>query len=376
MKWYWALLGAVLVGGLVVGVCLVTSTKAGKAGDEVISIGGPGKVPSITVNFGKVYYGQTAHRAIALHNASSRTLLLHWQTTCGCTRISVANAVLRPGEKSLLSLAYTELADGITTQAVAQKFVVYDGTAGENVHPLLRGVVRGACASTLLFNRDAVGWLFVPGRLADSATILTATNEATYPISVEWSREGRNRFFSVSPETAEIVPGHLAKFRFRLARNTDITAGPLTGDITARATVLSPRRPIALRFVLPVSASPTPAIQAVPGAILLWPKSGTQTLRRTVRFVLGPDLAGPPRVLGVATSSPALRAVLRRGFVQISLHWGSHQSIFQGDVFVTYLYEHSKLKIDIPVFAASNVPAPRKTVASAPKKGMIIKNAH
>jgi hypothetical protein len=179
---------------------------------EEFSIGVPRKVPMVAVDFGKVYYGQTASRTFAVVNTSRRALLLGEKTGCGCTQVKIISPALPPGGRSAVRVSYTGI-DPARTGPANQQFLIF--TTGKELVSELHGVVRAVLFQSLQFNRTEVYWRHVPGEPAHGGQTVIAENVSSDPISVAWSARGVGGFFSVVPNSAVIAPGANEKFLFR-----------------------------------------------------------------------------------------------------------------------------------------------------------------
>ncbi len=343
------LIGCVFLGA-VAGVSAIVATKTGTKRGEYVEMGRAGEVATVAVNFGGVYFGQTARRTIVLHNSSSHTLLLGWRTSCGCTRLKISNSAVRPGGSSVVSLIYTELSDGTELGPATQNFLIYD-RGDKAAMPEVRGTVEASCRKSIEFSNRDVNWEFVPGSGTLEPKWVTVRNVSGYPVSVHWSGDGKGVFFSISHVSAEIGSGRTAKFCLLPRGNVGFNDHPETAAIFMLARLAAPRRPIRLRYGIRVSVSPEPALEAIPGALVWSVKGASGSAESTIRLIPGPGAGRFLRMLSVATSGPELRAVRQGEAVHVSLHLPQDASFFQGDVIVEYLYRGIKSRVDVPVFA-------------------------
>ncbi len=352
-KWYLVLPLFMLLGAICVRMWPLTGRAAKPTGrlPVVVVANARNQIPFLNTDFGRVYFGQTVRRSVALRNDSMLKLLLGFRTTCGCTRIGLSSTALAPGARSVLTLKYTEIADGVTTHSAPQSFVVYNKTGGAKDAILLRGKVAGISERSFLFSRDTVRWMFAPGGRAGFTENLSARNLTAFPASLAWAADGRGAFFSVRPARAEIAPGQSVRFAFRLNKNAASFRRPATGEVSVLGVLRSPRGQVPLKFTFPVTASPEPVLHAEPGALVL--SVGTSVVRvvRHVCLVTANGLDPEPRILGASSTDQRMKVTLVGDTLRIVLRLPQADQFCQGNAVVSFSYRGTKQRVDIPVFA-------------------------
>lgn len=324
-------------------------------GKTEILIGRSGaKARIVVVNFGRIYHSQTLTRRLILRNISRRTLSLRVQTSCGCTRVRIANPIIRPGGSSVVEITYAPFSEGVNGPT-RQEFLIYS-SSGKAAVAQLQGTVEAFLLGALHFNRSAVHWIFIPGKFIPAPHFVTAENVSTYPIKVRWRGGGAASFFSVTPVLAEIMPGESEKFIFRPAKDLGLHERTNTATATLSAWVRSDKGLVPLQSRFQVYSAPEPVLQAIPGSLVLSAAGYSHHISDVIRLVSVSGIAHPPRVLTITTTSPhTLKATLKGKVIRISLHLAPGEKLFQGDIVVVFSHDDFKQRIDIPVFVAPNI---------------------
>lgn len=320
-----------------------------------VSIGRPGKVPIVAVDFGDVFYGQTAIRRLKLVNSARRSLSLIAATGCGCTRVRISNPLLPPGGRSAVRVSYSGI-DSSRVGPATQQFLIL--STGNRVVPELRGMVHATLLESLRFNRREINWRYVPGNVPRGSQTVYVDNVSGFPVKVVWGATGFRRFFAVKPMSALIPGGQKEKFEFRPSPSITAENRSLAEVIVMRGDIEKGEKPVRIKFNFDVYATPEPVLQAIPGALVVSRGISAHAITRIVELHKGPNPGGPVRVISVTTSSPSLHATLKQWSIVVALKLTPGQKLFQGDVTVAYSYNGTESTLDIPVFAASGLVGP------------------
>ncbi len=321
---------------------------APNGGGMEITIGRPGKLEKVVLNMGKIYYGQTKSRMLGLSNGTELAMPLGWQVGCGCTKIKLLGSIIPPNGRSSMQIAYSGTSPSLAGP-VRQPFLIFEATP--NATPEVRGTVKAFLVPSLRLSRRSVAWHYIPGTGRLPKRSITVHNLTGNTVSVAWGNAEPSVFFSEFPKTATVAPGARAEFTFRPLPSLSSVRRAKVATITLHATVDQGDATIPLLIRVHAYAFPEPAVRAVPGALVISLPAGQGAVTRSISLVPGAGRRVLPRVLGVSTSSPALRAGIRGSELKISLHLAPGQHYFEGGVRVAYVVGGAKSRLDVPVFA-------------------------
>lgn len=329
-----------------IGMWATRTALPGSKGDVVL--GQPGKLERLVVNVGKIYYGQSTSRLLSIENASDRALPLGWQVACGCTRIKLLGPSVPPRGRSAMRITYSGTSPSLAGP-VSQPFLIFE--ADRTATPEIRGLVKAFLVPSLQFNRTEITWRYQPGSLGITGQYVSAKNITGHAVVLIWKSGGRGMLFSVNPVSATVSPGKSVEFHFSPSPELGRRRRPYTAVSVLLGETRSGGRRISLRFAFNIYANPEPALEAVPGSLVLSPRHSVYTLARTIRLVAGRQSRPRVRDILVSTSSPKLVAVLRGQMVHVSLHLAKGEKLFEGEVTVDYKIGSLESALHIPVFA-------------------------